>query len=199
MKTIAHNIIFLILCILFLCVSCKVQEIKNGKETYAIVVDNHYFDPWIINQPREKYVGLWYFPNDKDSCYYSVPYTGLMKNGDKYLIRFDSLDPQGPDKTILYHNKPIFLKSDVTDTVYGTLTVASRNKKDNLLTYVEFSYDIIVNNDTMKRQTFKRGQQIFSKEFPTVKVGDTCKIAYLKSNPINSIIYLEKSKIGPSK
>lgn len=103
--------------------------------------------------------------------------------GTKYKIAYDSLNPR--KSGIPEYPYPLFLPSEKTAIITGTIMVAwatgceyqfNKEFKGQMKTYLRIQY-------------FDRS---IRKQYQDLKSGDRFEVEYLISNPIRSIIHLDK-------
>lgn len=134
-----------------------------------------------------------FYTPKNDSLTFGIPYSEVVKNGDVYLMTYDPIDANGVDKQLIHLTKPVFLNDEKTVSTSGTIVDLSINPDDSTLNYVQFSYDVINPDDSLKRETYNRTQFVRSKELPMLKLSKKYKVKYLLSNPFNAVIYLDKA------
>lgn len=110
--------------------------------------------------------------------------------GAKYLIQFDSLNP---DNNFVMFDKPIFLPDEKT---FWAIAILKRINNSN----VHFVYEIIIDGKKIKKyvvtQAICCGK--VKKLHPELKKGQKFNVRYSPENPNRAIVYIDKPIVEQS-
>lgn len=119
-----------------------------------------------------------YSVNGKRYKAYTMANTGMIV-GDKYKVKYDK---SNPEKHLLLETKPVFLETEKTGIVVGTVNHLIKIGKNKL----GFIYEV----NGIEYERF----QLYNKNKFTPEKGEQYQVKYWRQNPQRAIIQLDQPK-----
>ena len=171
----------------FIClfISCKTQHLNQY--TYCtltgyVLKKNHYneseiFPIWEYEVNGIKYAKQWGVYHEE----MIIEQDTVI--GSKYKFAYDSLHPR--KSGIPEYNHPLFLPSEKTAVIGGTITVAWP-------TGCEYEFSNPLNGEKKTYLRIQYYDKSIAEKYPDLKTGDQFEVEYLVSNPIRSIMHFDR-------